>query len=118
MARIDYQKIDFISEIYPKILERLAKKELHYTKTRSNPNWVNLTVDIVSVKTTKNSPNFEEIPIEFFVSTWNLLVKKGEVTQSELSKDHNIKRSAFMLIAFDLLDIVDYIPSRNAHKQI
>ncbi len=109
-----YEAIDFLGEVYPILLERLAKREVYYTKTRSKPNWVNVEGNKVFVMTEKSRPDYREVPLRFFTETWNLLVEYGEMTQHELSKIYNIKRSAFILIAFDLLDEVTYFQSRNS----
>lgn len=114
MTKIDYKKINFISEIYPDILERLKQNEVYYTKSSNRPNWVNVAGNQVYVRTEKSSPDFLEIPFDFFLTTWKLLVENGKISQTELSKNYNIKRSAFMLIAFDLLDIVTYLQDKNA----
>ena len=70
--------------------------------------------DTVEVRTMKSKPNYEKIPYEFFEKTWDILQEKGRVNQSDLSKVHYVKRSAFMLIAFDLLDEVQYKDFNNS----
>ena len=107
---------DFEKEVFPLMLAELGKKNPHYTKTRHDPNWVDICCREVWVMTQKSKPRYEPIPHNFFVKTWDLLCEKGSVTQPQLSKTHNIKRSAFMLIAFDLLDCVQYDSGVNSLK--
>ncbi len=107
---------DFEKEVFPLILAELSKMDLYYTKTRGNPNWVKVCGREVYVKTKKSSSEYKLIPHAFFTRTWELLCDKGRVTQNELSKQHHIKRSAFILIAFDLLDFVEYDSCENGLK--
>ncbi len=109
-----YEAVDFLGEVYPILLERLAKREVYYTKTHSEPNWVKVEDNKVSVMTEESRPDYREIQLKFFTETWDLLVEYGEMTQHELKENYNIKRSAFILIAFDLLDEVTYSQSRNS----
>ena len=106
--------LDFKSEVYPLILKKLAEKRRYFTKTENEPNFVKLDGDTVMVRTIKSKPNYEKIPYEFFEKTWDILKSKGRVKQSDLSKVHHVKRSAFMLIAFDLLDEVQYKDFNNS----
>ena len=106
--------LDFKTEVYPLILKKLAEKRRYFTKTENEPNFVKLDGDTVMVRTIKSKPNYEKIPHEFFEKTWDILKSKGRVKQSDLSKVHHVKRSAFMLIAFDLLDEVQYKDFNNS----
>jgi hypothetical protein len=62
----------------------------------------------------KSSPDYLEVPYNMFEKTWQVLQEKGRVSQSDLSRVHNVKRSAFMLIAFDLLDEIKYKELNNS----
>ena len=106
--------LDFKTEVYPLLLEKLAENRRYFTKTDNNPNYVKVIGDMVEVRTMKSSPNYVEIPYEIFEKTWQILKEKGRVKQSDLSKVHYVKRSAFMLIAFDLLDEVQYKDFSNS----
>ena len=106
--------LDFKTEVYPLILKKLAEKRRYFTKTENEPNFVKLDGDTVMVRTIKSKPNYEKIPYKFFEKTWDILKSKGRVKQSDLSKVHHVKRSAFMLIAFDLLDEVQYKDFNNS----
>ena len=106
--------LDFKTEVYPLMLEKLAENRRYFTKTDNNPNHVKVIGDMVEVRTMKSSPNYVEIPYEMFEKTWQVLQGKGRVNQSDLSKVHYVKRSAFMLIAFDLLDEVQYKDFSNS----
>ena len=106
--------LDFKTEVYPLILEKLAENRRYFTKTDNEPNFVRLDGDTVEVRTMKSKPNYEKIPYEFFEKTWDILQEKGRVNQSNLSKVHCVKRSAFMFIAFDLLDEVQYKDFNNS----
>lgn len=105
---------DFKTDIYPDLLEKLSKRDKYLTKTEFKTNYVTVKDSIVFVKTDKSSPDYRAIPIEMFEKTWELLSAKKRITQEELSKEHNIKRSAFMLIAFNLLDYVEYQSNDNS----
>ncbi|MDD9811109.1 MAG: hypothetical protein OXU71_05260 [Gammaproteobacteria bacterium] len=107
---------DFERDIFPLILTRLGERELHYTKTNRAPNRVDVRGREVYVMTNKSRPNYKKIPHEFFVKTWEILCNHGYVTQQQLSEEYYIKRSAFMLIAFDLLDFVKYDSEINGIK--
>ncbi len=107
---------NFENEVFPSILTELGKAKFHYTKTRRDRNQVDIRGREVWVMTKKSKPNYQMIPCHFFEKTWELLCEKNSVTQNELSKEHNIKRSAFILIAFDLLDFVEYDGAKNALK--
>ena len=106
--------LDFKIEVYPLMLEKLAENRRYFTKTENEPNFVRLDGETVEVRTMKSKPNYEKIPYEFFEKTWNILQEKGRVVQNDLSNVHNVKRSAFMLIAFDLLDEVQYKDFNNS----
>ena len=106
--------LNFKTEVYPLLLEKLAENRRYFTKTDNNPNYVKVIGDMVEVRTMKSSPNYEKIPYEMFEKTWQILKEKGRVKQSDLSKVHYVKRSAFMLIAFDLLDEVQYKDFSNS----
>ena len=106
--------LNFKTEVYPLLLEKLAENRRYFTKTDNNPNYVKVIGDMVEVRTMKSSPNYVEIPYEMFEKTWQILKEKGRVKQSDLSKVHYVKRSAFMLIAFDLLDEVQYKDFSNS----
>ena len=106
--------LDFKTEVYPEILNRLAQNKRYFTKTDNNPNHVIVQGDIVNVRTMKSSPDYLEVPYNMFEKTWQVLQEKGRVSQSDLSRVHNVKRSAFMLIAFDLLDEIKYKELNNS----
>jgi len=106
--------LNFKTEVYPLLLEKLAENKRYFTKTDNNPNHVKVIGDMVEVRTMKSSPNYEKIPYEMFEKTWQILEEKGRVKQSDLSKVHYVKRSAFMFIAFDLLDEVQYKDFSNS----
>jgi len=106
--------LDFKTEVYPLMLEKLAENRRYFTKTDNNPNHIRVICDMVEVQTIKSSPNYEEIPYEMFEKTWQVLQEKGRVNQSDLSKVHYVKRSAFKLIAFDLLEEVQYKDYSNS----
>jgi len=105
---------DFKTEIYPEILNRLSGERRYFTKTNNEPNFVKINNDIIEVRTMKSSPNYEIVPYELFETTWKILKEKRRVTQNDLSKVHYVKRSAFMFIAFDLLDEVTYKDYNNS----
>ena len=105
---------DFNKDVFPEIIKKLGEKDTYYTKTTNALNRVRVRGSRVDVMTKKSNPNYEEIPHKFFVKTWDLLCQHGTITQNELSKKHYVKRSAFMFIAFDLLDFVEYDRSINA----
>lgn len=106
--------LNFKTEVYPLLLEKLAENKRYFTKTDNNPNHVKVIGDMVEVRTMKSSPNYEKIPYEMFEKTWQILEEKGRVKQGDLSKVHYVKRSAFMFIAFDLLDEVQYKDFSNS----
>lgn len=105
---------EFTTEVYPDLLEKLSQKEKYLTKTGLKTNHVIIEDSVVFVKTDRSAPDYKEIPIELFEKTWDLLSARNRVTQEELSESYNIKRSAFMLIAFDLLDYVKYNANDNS----
>lgn len=109
---------DFKTEVYTDILEKLSLKNKYITKTDYKTNHVKIIDNKVFVKTEKSAPNFEEIPSEMFEKTWDILCDLKRVTQRDLSKKYNIKRSAFILIAFDLLEYVKYNSFDNSLKLI
>lgn len=108
----------FLNIVYPELLKKLAQNELYYTKSKNRPNYVIVEGSRVLVKTERSAPEYEEIPIDLFERTWDLLTEKGKISQNELSKVYNIKRSAFMLIAFDLLDDVEYNSGSNSLRLV
>ncbi len=116
--KVGQNQKDFETQIYPQILERLSKSTIFYTKSTNKPNWVEIENDTVLVMTERSRPDYKTIPFDLFKKTWNLIVSQGEITQYELSKVHYIKRSAFMIIAFDLLDEVRWQKNRNSLKLI
>jgi len=105
---------NFKSGIYPEILKRLSKDHRYFTKKENQPNFVKIDGDTVMVRTIKSRNNYEIIPYTFFEKTWNILLDKGRVKQRDLSQIYNVKRSAFMFIAFDLLDAVSYKEYNNS----
>lgn len=105
---------DFTTEVYPEILEKLSENEEYFTKTGFKTNHVSIEDSVVLVKTDRSTPDYKEIPMEMFEKTWEVLSDRKRVTQEELSKGYNIKRSAFMLITFDLLDYVKYNSNDNS----
>ena len=113
----NYNK-SFDNDVYPAIIENLASKKRHFTKTNMEPNFVRIDGDEVYVRTQKSSPDFKKIPRVMFSRTWNILLSESKVTQQKLSKEYNIKRSAFIILAFDLLDYVKYDPMDNSIKLI
>lgn len=105
---------DFETEIYPNILQLLKKNNVYYTKNRKYENHVIIENQDILVMTKRSKPNYQHIPYELFNDTWKILNEQKTVTQHELSQIFNIKRSAFMLIAFSLLDYVDYDSTDNS----
>jgi len=108
--------IDFERDVFPLMLAKLGERETHYTKTNRAPNRVEVRGREVYVMTRKSAPDYQPIPHDYFVKTWEILCRDGSVTRQQLSEAHYIKRSAFMLIAFDLLDCVEYEKSTNTLK--
>jgi hypothetical protein len=108
----------FDNEVYPDIIEKLGSKKRHFTKTNMEPNFVKIDDDEVQVRTQKSSPDFKKVPKGMFFKTWNILLSENRITQQKLSKEYNIKRSAFVILAFDLLDYVKYDPMDNSIKLI
>ncbi len=111
-------KIDFRQTIFPELLSRLSKQELYYTKTYCKPNWVKIEGDVIKVMTKKSRPRYIKIQIEGFQRTWDLLLEHKEVTQARLLEEPDIFRSAFLLIAFDLLDEVEYNEKNNSLRLV
>ena len=105
---------DFKNNIYPDILDALEPDTTYYTKTRNEPNHVIIENQDILVMTNRSKPDHQHIPYELFHDTWKILNNQKTVTQNELSSRFNIKRSAFMLIAFSLLDYVDYNSTDNS----
>ena len=113
----NYNK-SFDNEVYPAIIKKLASKQRYFTKTNQEPNFVKVDGDKVYVRTKKSSPDFIEIQKVMFLKTWNILLSEYKVTQKKLSKEYNIKRSAFIVLAFDLLDYVKYDSMDNSIRLI
>ena len=107
-------KKDFKTETYPDILNALRKNTIYYTKTRNETNHVMIENEDILVMTKRSKPNYQHIPYELFNDTWEILNDQKTVTQDELNQIFNIKRSAFMLIAFSILDYVDYDSTDNS----
>ena len=107
-------KKDFKTEIYPDILNALRKNNIYYTKTRNEANHVMIENEDILVMTKRSKPDYQHIPYELFNDTWEILNDQKTLTQNELSQGFNIKRSAFMLIAFSLLNYVDYDSTDNS----
>ena len=105
---------DFKSNIYPDILNALKNDTTYYTKTKNEPNHVIIENNDILVMTNRSKPDHQHIQYELFHKTWKILNDQKTVTQNELSNRFNIKRSAFMLIAFSLLDYVDYSSTDNS----
>ena len=103
----NYDK-NFNEEVYPNIIEKLGEKKRYFTKTNMEPNFVRIVDDEVYVRTQKSFPDYKKVPKDMFLKTWIILLTKRRITQQKLSKEYNIKRSAFIIIAFDLLDYVKY----------
>ena len=107
-------ELDFKNKIYPDILNALKNDTTYYTKTKNEPNHVLIENNDILVMTNRSQPDYQHIPYELFHKTWKILNDQKAVTQNELSSRFNIKRSAFMLIAFSLLDYVDYDSTDNS----
>ncbi len=105
---------NFNEDVYPEIINKLKQNTNYFTKTTGALNKVMIQEGVIMVQTNRSKPDYKEIQRDLFEETWDLLVEYNQISQYELSKIYNIKRSAFMLIAFDLLDFVKYDSEENS----
>jgi|ERR1035437_1522681 hypothetical protein len=100
---------------YNDLLCALEKVSSIKTMTQKRENKIRLENRRILVATKRSNPKYEEIPLEFIRKTYDELLTKNEVTQSYLSKNLNVKRSAFIMSAFSLLtDYITYDKDTNS----
>jgi hypothetical protein len=85
-----------------------------YTKKQKQLNLIRLGHNSLEVATKKDWNVFNNIPISMISRTYDTLIKSGQLTQSEISKGLNIKRSAFIIAALDLLPEIRYNEADNS----
>ncbi|MDQ7816903.1 MAG: hypothetical protein RDU14_07725 [Melioribacteraceae bacterium] len=109
-------KIEFES-FYNNLLCELAKHASIFTKKRNKQNRIRIEDRRIFVATKKSGEDYKEIPIEFIQTTFESLLEKNEVSQTYLSKNLYVKRSAFIISAFSLLDeYIEYDENNNSIK--
>lgn len=110
------EKFDFF---YNDLLCELAKVGSIYTMTKKKENIIKVENGDIFVATKKSSPKFEKIPLKFIRTTFDELLKNNEVSQSYLSETLYVKRSAFIMSAFSLLNnYIVYDEKSNSLKVI
>jgi hypothetical protein len=85
-----------------------------YTKKQKQLNIIRLGPNTIEVATKKDWNVFNKIPINMINHTYEALRKNDQLTQSEISKGLNIKRSAFIIAALDLLPEIEYDETTNS----
>ena len=95
------QSKDGVSEIVTK-----ANKELNLIKIDNN------RIMVATKKT--NWKSFKEIPFSMIETVYNELEINRTLTQSQISKGLNVKRSAFIISALSLLPEIEYEEVKNA----
>jgi len=101
---------------YNDLLRELAKVNSINTMTMNKENKVKIENCNIYVATNKSKPKYNEIPLKFIKKTYEELLKNKEVTQSHLSETLYVKRSAFIMSAFSLLDYITYDKNKNSLK--
>jgi|SRR5690606_3405626 len=101
---------------YDDLLCELAKVSSINTMKEKKENRIKLEDRKIFVATGKSTPDFKEIPLKFIKTTYEELLKNNEVTQKHLSKTLYVKRSAFIICAFFLLEYVGYDENKNSIK--
>ena len=96
----------------------LTKLSSIHTMTKKKINNIRIENRNIFVATEKSSPKFEEIPLNFIKTTYEELLRNNEVSQSYLSETLYVKRSAFIMSAFSLLEYIEYDANNNSIKVI
>lgn len=110
---MEFMKMTF-ENFYDLLLCELAKRSFILTKKQGKRNDIRLENRKVFVRTKKSGLKYEEIPLDFIKTAYDYLVENGEVTQNHLSKELNVKRSAFIISAFSLIeDSILYVKEEN-----
>lgn len=112
-------QIDF-EEFYSRLLEELNRHEVIYTRSKHHPNYLRYDGEQIYIRTNKSSPDDRLIPEDMIRTSFRLLKQEREVTQGFLqSAPNNVKRSAFIMAAFPLLDdLINYNPEHNSLRAI
>ena len=85
-----------------------------YTKARKQLNLINIDQEVIKVATKKDDWRvFKEIPFYMFELTYNELEEEKSLTQVYIRDDLDVKRSAFIIAVFSLLDEIEYDESSN-----
>lgn len=105
-------------DFFDDLLCELAKKSSINTMNEDKENKIRIENRKIFVVTKKSEPEFKEIPLKFIKTTYEELLRNNEVTQTYLSKTLNVKRSAFIMSAFSLLNYIAYDENENSIKVI
>jgi hypothetical protein len=107
------------NEFYDLLLCELAKRSDIHTLSKRKKNKIKLYDRRIFVNTKKSEPDFKEIPQDFIKTTFDYLEVNKEVTQNYLTKTLYVKRSAFIIAAFALLNKhYAYDEIKNSIKKI
>ncbi len=85
-----------------------------YTKATNQLNLIKITSNNIYVATKKEWNQFNEIPRDMIETTCNTLLRRSRLTQNDISKGLNVKRSAFIIAALELLPEIQYEKSSNS----
>ncbi len=85
-----------------------------YTKATNQLNLIKITSSNIYVATKKDWNTFNEIPRDMVETTYNNLLNRGSLSQNDISKGLNVKRSAFIIAALELLPEIQYEKSSNS----
>jgi len=85
-----------------------------YTKATNQLNLIKITSNNIYVATKKDWNKFNEIPRDMVETTYNNLLNRGRLTQNDISKGLNVKRSAFIIAALELLPEIEYDYASNS----
>ncbi|KPK96131.1 hypothetical protein AMJ80_01655 [bacterium SM23_31] len=116
-AEKNFDYNEFISDLFRALLNlpgSTVKKLV--TKTKNKTNLVKIEDNKIFVATEKDFDEFKEIPDHCLKTTFNELLDGMWLTQNRLKKELNVKRSAFIFTAFDLLPYITYNHDLNAIK--
>jgi len=105
-------------KFYKELISVLKKTKTIKTCSKGKINRIKIIDSKIYVATLHSHWQYKEIPEEFIKKAFNAVVKQKEVTQYRLSKELNIKRSAFIMAAFNLLTSIKYDCQNNSIKII
>ncbi len=104
------------NDFQEELLRVLSKTKEVNTLSRNKKNRIIVKDGVIKVQTDRSFPEYEDIPQEFIKITYEALKKDSYVKQSDLSKKLYVKRSAFIMAAFTLLEYIEYDKDENSIK--